>query len=87
MVNYAHSKTRDAAFTNHFLCKCNVIPVTVFKPTKHTVSFTPAQSGIKSVPTVRATVLKGIIDDARVNYLFTKPNPLRTTRTRKTKRN
>jgi len=47
------------------------------------VSFTPTQSGIKSVPTVRATVLKGIVDDSTVTYLFTKPNPLHTTRTLK----
>jgi hypothetical protein len=48
-----------------------------------TRSFTPTQSGIKSVPTVIATVLKGIIDHSRVTYLFTKPNPLHTTRTLK----
>jgi hypothetical protein len=34
---------------------------------------------------VIATVLKGIINDSRVTYLFTKPNPLHTTRTLKQK--
>lgn len=48
-----------------------------------TLSFTPSQSGIKPVPTVTATVLKGIIDDSRVIYLFTKPNSLHTTRSLK----
>jgi hypothetical protein len=70
-------------FTNHVLCKSSVIPVASLKPKKHTISFTPTQSGIKSVRTVRAAVLKGIIDDSRVNYLFTKPNPMHTTKTLK----
>jgi len=47
------------------------------------LSFTPTQSRIKPVPTVRTTVLNGIIDDSRVTYLFTKPNPLHTKRSLK----
>ena len=48
-----------------------------------TLSFTPTQSEINPVPTVRTTVLKGIIDASTVTYLFTKPNPLHNTRSLK----
>jgi hypothetical protein len=50
---------------------------------QHVVVLHPTQSGIESVPTATAAVLKVIVNDARVPYLLTKPNPLHATRFRK----
>jgi hypothetical protein len=51
------------------------------------LSFTPTQSGIKSVPTVIATILKGIIHDSRATYLFTKTKPTAHYKNSETKQN
>lgn len=82
-ANYLHSKTRDARFTSHVLCKRSVVLVTTLKTTKHTVSLAPTQSGIEYDLTARTTILQGILDDARLTYLLKKLNPLHATRTLK----